>query len=188
MNFYGTAWEYYPAWTENYSTAETSQSLSITSIPGKLLTDNNSTMKSAILYYENPTGNVSASLQRTTSRFYPDYRGDHLDASPLNYNWVDTASQESTSLPHEFRNTPKRNSSKALYSHTLYESDANATYSALFTGGAKVSNWTVGALFCSPNPSLRSGKPFTEFAGYTVGSSGTGNFSSGMHCNPHSSE
>lgn len=171
----------------NYSTAVNTRSLSITSIPGELLFANstfkNSTINSAILYYENPTGNVSALLQRTTSRSYPKL----FNGGGSHENWVDITSQESKSLPSEFRNYPGMNSSDNQYSKTLYESDTNVTYSAPFTSGANYSTWPVGTLFYSRSNGSQLGELLVSggsivFSGYLVGTSGTGNFSEGMNC------
>lgn len=152
----------------------------VTSIPGEL-TFENSTINSAILYYENLTGNVSALLQRTTSHYYPSIHGKSAPET-----WIDITSQDSKSLPSEFRNTPGRNSSNDSYSYTLYESDINATYSTPFTSGANFSGWSVGALFYSSSNATQLGGPLVSggsivFTGYMVGPNGTGNFNTGMH-------
>ena len=149
-------------------------------MPGEL-TYTNSTINSAILYYENPTGNVSALLQRTTSQSYPNI----LNGRGSSEEWIDIISQKSKSLPDEFRNTPGRNFSNYLYSNTLYESDVNVTYNTPFTSGANFSGWSVEAFIYSPSNTLLvegalvSGS-FLQI-GYIVGANGTGNFSLGMH-------
>ena len=139
-----------------------SPSLSITSIEG-VLPSTNTTINSALLYYENPTGNVSALLQRTSITFADEC--------------VDITSQASESLPNEFRN------SAGQTSNTLYESDTNATYSTPFTSGANFTGWDIGALFYSPS-TLDDGTPIVSgggiaVAGYTVASR-IGRFSAGM--------
>ena len=129
----------------------------------------NSTSNSALLYYENPTKKVSALLQR----IHTDVDQNYTNVQP---QWVDITSQESQSLPAEFRNVPG-----FRYSNTLYESDTNATLSSPFTCAANFSLATVGALFYSPhNASLLDSGPVVE-SDYRIGPSGPGNFSKGMH-------
>ena len=153
------------------------RSLSISSFPTKIessefKTNTNFTSNLALIYYENPTKKVSALLQRV-----------HIDAVDQNYTnvqsqWVDITSQESQSLPAEFRNVPAFD-----YSNTLYESesDTNATFTSPFTSAANFSLATVGALFHSPhNPSLLDSGPILEI-NYQIGASGPENFSTGMH-------
>lgn len=123
----------------------------------------------ALLYYENPIGKVSALLQRVCF---------NLSVGDLVTSWVDITSQESKSLPDEFRNIPGHGSfsndsfSNDSLSNTLYESDASATFSTPF---ASIANFSGGAtevaLFYSP--------PNASFVGsmYDVRSSGPGGFS-----------
>ena len=108
--------------------------------------------------------------------------------------WIDITSQESKSLPMEFRNPPGpfyntyNNRANATFSHTLYEANASATYGAPFTSGANVSGFPVEALFYSPPNALLNSTPPTSssgfaFADYTVDPSGPGNFTNaGIHC------
>ena len=89
----------------NYSTAVNTRSLVIIPLSESVV-PNSSYINQAILYYENPNGDVSALLQRRVS---------------AEYQWVDMTSQESQSLPHDCRNLPNNGSS-----HTLYESEGAA--------------------------------------------------------------
>ena len=102
-----------------YKTAVNTRSLSITSI-GNGSSSTNFTTDSALLYYENPDGNMSALLQR----------GDPLYQA----QWINITSQGSESLPDEFRNN--QSSTVYLTSATLYESDTNATFNTPFISGA----------------------------------------------------
>ena len=135
------------------------RSLSITST-GRV-SDTGSPQNSALLYYENPTGKVSALLQH-------------------GWEWVDITSQQSKSLPDEFHNAPYAESSK-----TLYESDdSNLTFRAPFSSGANWLTSGIGALFYSPSnaPSASGGQPVSIwYDGYTIGPTGSGNFSGSMH-------
>ena len=159
-----------------YSTAVETRSLSITPL-GNGSSDTNSTTNLALLYYENPTGNASALLQRISPR------------SALT-QWVDITSQESQLLPGEFRNTgPMTNMD---LSHTLYESDnINAIFSTPFT---RVANFTgilseddigvqpgMGAL--SPVGALSYSPPNASLVSivYNAVLGGPGNFRTGMH-------
>ena len=100
---------------ENYSTAVDTRSLSVASLstPNQS-TDTNSTTTYTILYYENPTGQVSALIRR----FSPAY----------GVKWIDVTSQNSQSLPSDLRKDPAAN-----LSYTLYESAPNDKFSPPFT-------------------------------------------------------
>ena len=161
------------------------RSLSITPI-GNGSSDANPTTNSALLYYENPNGNVSALLRR----------GSFVDQ----FQWVDITSQQSESLPNEFGNAPGLNAHSDTNlpeeisgdyfndSKTLYESDTDAIFSTPFTSGANLSGPFIGALFYSPpEPSLVNGKfPLSSgsftYAGHSIGPGGPGYFGSGMSC------
>ena len=145
--------------TLNFSTAVDTRSLSITST-GRL-SDTGSPQNPAHRYYENPTGKVSALLQHS-------------------YEWVDSTSQQSKSLPDGFHNAPY-----AEYSKILYDSDnSNLTFRAPFSSRA---NWTesgIEALFYSPAIApLASGRqPVSiSYDAYTINSTGSGNSSGSMH-------
>lgn len=147
---------------ENHSTAVDTRSLSITLI-GNGSFETNPITNSALLLYENPSGNVSALLQRISRQ---------------STQWLDITNQESQSLPDEFRNLPS-----ALYwSRTLYESNSNVTYGtpfACFTTSVS-KNTSMEAVFYSPSSAS------LEPTLYDINLSGPGNFSSGMHCaSPH---
>ena len=102
----------------------------------------------SLLYYEDPTGRISVLSQQFLE--IETNRG-LIERPPA--EWVNVTSQESKSLPDEFRNTPAsasvvggHNSSK-----TLYESlGSNTTIRAPFTSGANWSGFCVGAIFYSP--------------------------------------
>lgn len=93
----------------DYSTAVNTRSLVITTL-SEPFDPNSSYINQAILYYENPNGNISALLQRGVSA-----------RTEAEYQWVDITNQESQSLPHDCRNGPNSRSS-----HTLYESEGAA--------------------------------------------------------------
>ena len=139
------------------------RSLSIIQI-GNGSSDTNSSSDSALLYYENPIGNVSALLQRIAPSSIAE--------------WVDITSQTSQSLPGGFRNAD----SAVQFSHTLYESDIGAPFSTPFTSVANFSLKRLGedvigdgALFySSPEATLVSTVYNTTF-----GTPGT--FISGMN-------
>lgn len=122
----------------------------------------NSTISSALLYYENPTGNISALLQRTNAQ----------DQS----QWVDITPQGSKSLPTYIGT-----------SFTFYELGNNATFSTPFTSAANFAGNTITALFYSPNISPKNGGPVILTSGYNavaeqVDPGGPGYLLSGMHC------
>lgn len=89
----------------------------------------NSNITNTILYYENPTGQVSALIQR----FSPTY----------GVKWIDVTSQNSQSLPSDLR----KNRDPSI-SNTLYESVFNDTFSPPFT--TRNGNPFSRALFYSP--------------------------------------
>ena len=152
-----------------YSTALNTRSLSVasTGTTSPLNASVNST-NLALLYYENPSGNVSALLQQ----------GDR---------WVDITSQYSKSLPPEFRNSA---SLKTQGGYTLYESGNFGTLNTPFACGA---NWTsigaIGAIFYSPNASISDSSSSIDlrFTGndYRSGSGGPGTFAPCMNYTPH---
>ena len=174
----------------NYSTTVDTRSLSISLLPGLnasfTLSLTNLTANVALLYYENPNGNVSALLYRVSE--IPVSKSG-LD---LRDRWVDITSQESKALPPEFRNAPGFNYSNILgengtFSHTLYEADPNAVHSTPFSSAPHFVGTSAGALFYSPNnSSLNAVSPLAGgsfFAtGYTADLTGIGTFSLfGMH-------
>ena len=124
---------------------------------------------SALLYYENSSGNVSALLRRV-----PVSPSDDQDTD---FQYVDVTHQ-STALPDDFHNVGPSDTS-----YTLYESDTSVTFIAPF---ASQTNWSanVGALFyLTQDPSseqYREGD-FFEAVTYMIDPSGPGNFSTGMH-------
>ena len=136
-----------------------------------------STTNVALLYYENPNGNVSALLHRY-------FNGSN--------EWVDITSQESKGLPHEFRNAPGFNYSTDsnttndfILSHTLYDADPTVVYSTPFVSAANLFGKSAGALLYSPlfnaTSPLAGGSFFN--IGYDIDLGGSGNFSVlGMHC------
>ena len=138
----------------NYSTAPNTRSLSIAALGTTPPLTVDPSTNSALLYYENPSGNVSALLQQGGG-------------------WVDITSQESKSLPQEFRNIEESDS------YTLYDSGELGTLSTPFACGA---NWsgpgTIGAIFYTPNGliSNTTSPANVRFTGnlYSIGSSGPG--------------
>ena len=102
----------------------------------------------SLLYYEDPTGRILVLSHQAVG----NEKNRTLEKGPTT-EWVNLTSQESKSLPDEFRNTPA-----SIASKTLYESlGTKTTLRAPFTCGL---NWTVvdedtlsvGALFYSPQP------------------------------------
>ena len=141
----------------NWSTAVDAQSLSFCFLPG-IGVYNTSNINRALLLYENSTGQVSALLQLFQY------------TTPQQTQWVDITSQESRSLPNEFKLRDPGGST------TLTESQPNAKFSAPFVSAANFSKNAVGALFSSPNDTI------TEVI-YNVSTSGPGLFS-GMNSHP----
>ena len=156
----------------SYSTAIDTRSLSIKRIVYDSRLSMNSTTNCALLYYENPSGNVSALLNRVSVRPNPN------SGLGLQFQWIDVTSQESEALPREFWNAPDYNYSKT-FSHTLYESDPYTVYGTPFSSD--------GGLFYSPsNPLPSTASPLAGgrifWMGYKIGTSGPGNFTQvGMH-------
>ena len=143
-------------------------------------------MDLALLYYEIPNGIVSALLQRWNSTVYPN--GIFEFSNP---QWVDITSQDSKSLPDEFRSIPTNTSSDILYSNALYESDTNATFSTPFTSGGanNISGSLMKAISYSPSNDSPIGEAFVSggaivYTGYMVGPNGSGKFNQGMYCDP----
>lgn len=162
---------------ENFRTAVDTRSLSVALI-GSGSSSTNSTTNRALLYYEDLSGKVSALLRRDNLTVFDDGKGGRIVQS----QWIDITSQESKSLPDEFRNIPRKS-----FSNTLYESDTNGTYSTPFTSGANFSGSSVGALFfSSSNGSLNGAPPIFGGsivpAGYSIGASGPGQFIPRMCC------
>lgn len=119
----------------------------------------------SLLYYENPTGNVSLLLKRQTS------------PEPASAPWFDITSQKSQSLAAEFRNSLN----DPDIGHTMYEADANTIYSAPFTSKINFTVSDVGensaitaVLYAPRNASIVD-------LTYFIGPSRRGNFSGGMH-------
>ena len=93
--------------------------------------------------------------------------------------WVDITSQDSKTLPDEFRKKAWKTSKYSLHSNTLHESfRSDAAYGAPFTSGAYQS--TVATLFYSPFNNSTGG--YANVA-YKVGSNGTGIFTECTQCN-----
>lgn len=162
---------------DDYTTAVDTRSLSVTSV-ASAPSNTTSILYSALLYYENPNGKVSVLLLT------------HQNAltGPLWSNQcINITSQESKSLPDEFRNIPGNGLSK-----TLYESQTLATFSTPFTSGGNFSGSSQGALFYSPSGSRSiSGidssvhDDLIMSSVYMVGPSGPGVFNSneeGIYC------
>ena len=122
----------------------------------------------SLLYYEDPTGRISVLSQRPVGN---------------TTEWVNLTSQESKSLPDEFRNTPA--STAGGHSKTLYESlGTDTTLRAPFTCGANwttsfVGNVSIGAIFYSPQVSSPNASNFQfVIEDYIIGPEDSpGNFS-----------
>ncbi|CAD6587164.1 MAG: hypothetical protein ASARMPREDX12_002766 [Alectoria sarmentosa] len=159
----------------NFSTEVNTRSLSVAQT-GFVPANETSTGKNlALLYYENPTGKVSALSQEIVLRAVTGLEaGESVDGESVSSQWVDITSQESRSLPGYYRNTP--GSTAGGYSKTLDESlDSNIfTLSTPFTCGVNSSNdFAVDAIFYSTNASNSE----ISYNAYTTGPSGAGNFS-----------
>ena len=152
-------WNPDPNFLINWSAAVGTRSLSTCLLPG-VDSHNTSNINFAFLFYENSTGQVSALLQHQPN-----------GTSPV--QWIDITSQESRSLPDEFK---QRDSDSDVGSTTLYESQSGVRLSTPFTCAANFSQNSMGALFHSPNTG------FVEVI-YTVDSTnGPPYFFSGMSC------
>ena len=145
------------------------RSLSITSLGNGTVT--NSSTDTALLFYENPTGNASVLVQRITTQ-------------SSQAQWVDITSQTSQSLPGEFRNADPI----VEPSHTLYESDIVATFSTPFTiigldedetGDGYPSE--IEALFCSPPDATRVSTIYSPTIG-APGKFSTSKYLKTNHC------
>ena len=156
---------------QSYTAARDTRSLSISLIeapPGFPKT--NSTFNTALLYYEDTHGKVSALLRRLN---YQIFSTESISKT----QWIDITSQESKALPNEFRNLPG-----IKFSRTLYESNTNASLSTPFTSVGNLSGSSTGTLFyLLPNASLEIDNfriPDGAFVcgGYLANSSGPGHF------------
>lgn len=155
--------------SESYTAARDARSLSITHIEAPTgFPQTNSTYNTALLYYENTHGKISALLRRL------NYQVSSTE-STSETQWIDITSQESKALPNEFRNLPG-------ISRTLYESNTNASLSTPFTSVGNLSGFSIGTLFyLLPNASLEIDNfriPDGAFVcgGYLANSSGPGYF------------
>ena len=129
--------------------------------------DSNATFGStgnlALLYYENPGGNVSALLQ-------PSVWINSSTAGGLESQWLDITSQSSKSLPSEFHNVDPD------VSHTFWEEATNNAccgghrISTPFTS-VNFSGGSTDALFYAPDSGL-----LVSYI-YLIGLQGPGNFS-----------
>lgn len=158
----------------SYSTAVDTRSLSVSFFGfangSYFLSPATGVINGALLFFENPNGNVSALLFR-------------IDFAPQLDSWIDITSQESKALPKEFYNAPKITYSNT-FSRTLYEAVPNGSYSAPFFSKS-YSDGVVGATFYSgfdlaqSSPSPLAGSS-ALIVGYTTSLNGTGNFSAGL--------
>ena len=141
----------------NYSTAKDTRSLSISSLENGSFTEASSANESfhgkhptvdlALLYYEDPTGTISALPQQwNLSEFH----------------WADVTSQKVDSLPNESLNV----ANLVCQSSVLYECNTVGTLTTPFTSAANYSGASVGALFLSPSNT-------SQVAGGPPGSGGT---------------
>ena len=131
-------------------------------------------MNLALLYYETPTGKVSALLQRLAP-----------NGTAFTGQWFNITSQTSQSLPDEFHNPAVFSNSRTLYND---ESDTDSLFTPPFASVVNFSESstgrtaTIGAIFYSPYyASIVSD-------GYQIGRSGYGNFSLGMRYRSSSPE
>ena len=152
---------------QNHSTAVGTRTLSITSVPGSTDTTlDTENQNLAILYYENPAGNVSALLQRLV--WINSSKGGQ-EGSQAEYQWHDITSQSSKSLPSDFLNVNPK------ISHTLWEATellgGHIRLSTPFTSMANFSGGDMGALFYAPD----NGSIVSE--GYSIGLQGPSNYS-----------
>lgn len=125
------------------------------------MTDTKFPLNLALLYYENPSGNMSVLLQRKTSM------------RPGWHPWFNITSQKSQSLPADFRNSPDESD----YGHTIYEADANTIYSAPFTSRINFTREDSAITALSYAPRNASVVAWS----YLIGPSQNGNISGGMH-------
>lgn len=147
------------------------RSLSVAKVETVLANETSTGRDLALLYYENPTGKVSALTQEI------GVEANEGDES-TNPKWFDITSQEGKSPSDYYRNTP--GSTAGGYSKTLDESldSNNFTLSAPFTCGTDLSNgFAIDAIFYSANAlnfEIQSNI-------YTTGPGGAGNFSQSKH-------
>lgn len=117
----------------------------------------------ALLYYENPAGNVTVLLQYIPKPTEPSSN----ELNEQQYEWADISSQESISLPAGYINNPGMNGS-----YTLYESLPGFKFSAPFGHSQD-----IGTLFfSSPSHTLQvdgiSASNVTALVHYSVGPDG----------------
>ena len=145
----------------NWTTAVNTRSLSVCLLNETILSTN-SALNLALLFYENPTGKISALLQRAKR--------------PGATEWIDITSQGSKSLPDAFHRGPNLNSG---LDPTLYQTDSDVTYSTPFTCAEMLDGNPMELLFYSPN----STDPIRVVA-YQSSSSpgGDSGFMQGMYC------
>ena len=139
----------------NWTTAANTRSLSFCLLNGTTLNGN-----PALLFYENPTGKISALLQHNNGTGYSD--------------WIDITSQGSRSLPEAFHHGFDRNSG---LSPTLYEAGTDATFSTPFTCTEEGPTNSVQLAFYSPNATGAIG--IVEYESNSS-SSGDSGFTEGM--------
>ena len=147
----------------NWTTAVNTRSLSFCLL-NKTILSSNSTLNLALLFYENPTGKISALLQR-----------ENMPRQGAT-EWIDITSQGTKSLPDGFHIGPDLKYDRIP---TLYETNTNATFSTLFTCTEIGDENYVQLLFYSPN----STDPI-KAVGYQSSSSSSDDsgFAQGMYC------
>ena len=126
-----------------YSTAKDTRSLSMSSLANGSSDDGDSTVDLALLYYENPTGTVSALLQQWNS---PDLY------------WTDITGQRNDSSPND----------GSCNGSTLYACNTIGTFSTPFTSAANYTEASVGALFFLPSNTSGSGGTIVN-SSYSIG-------------------
>ena len=115
----------------------------------------------AILYYENPAGNVSALLQRLV--WINSSSGPSAE-----YQWHDITSQSSKSLPSDFLNVNPE------ISHTLWEAtELFGSHTRLSTPFTSRANFSDTLFYAPDNGSL-------VFDDFLIGLQGPGNYSGCM--------
>ena len=166
---------------KNYTTTEDTRSLSISSFTvAEPSGTENVTSNSALLFYEDAFGNVTALLQRTSLEVLQNITKVHVQ-------WIDITSQKTKQLPDEFHNVyPEKRPAQAS-SSTLYDSDTRATFSRPFiTEADPISGNGIAAdtLFYSHSGGSSVIGDNILYSSYQIGERGPGNFSTCLYCYP----
>lgn len=146
---------------ENYTTAVNSQQLSITAISSSVTAEGlsaNTSSNITLLLYENVSGHVTALLQVKCGS-QPVCQSQPASAYGTFYEWIDTSSQRTTSIPPSDLSLVNQTELYYPYqmaaSTTLYESALHLIFGSPFTSqfsnGSDEAELAVQAVFHSPS-------------------------------------